>query len=224
MTEAVDDPAAAPSLRRFEQIRRRTDCLYARGAQLWGSPDWTPGNFDAGIDRFAAVLVRLAAIPETERPDGAVLELREPERGASVEALAMTTRAVLGALTERDPTGDRCLDAQIEHPDWWFTFADQPFFLATFAPCYGRQSSRYAFGLPDVYCLFQTRHSFVRRWAPGTERLPDDMRRRIREAFARSDRHYDLAITTSPMEAHRYVKPDRLGVPPIRWWTTGGST
>jgi hypothetical protein len=98
----------------------------------------------------------------------------------------------------------------IEEPDWWFTFARQPFFIVTFAPCYGPNSSRYAFGLAATYLLFQTRDSFVRRW-DRNHRLAPESRARIRDAFADAGRPYDLALTLSPCEAHRYVKPQGIG-------------
>ena len=92
--------------------------------------------------------------------------------------------------------------------------------MVTFGPCYGPNSSRYAFGLDATYLLFQPRSSFVRRWAPGTDRLPDRAREAIRHDFEAAGRQYDLAITLSPREAHRVVKPVRLGEPPVRWWIT----
>jgi hypothetical protein len=112
------------------------------------------------------------------------------------------------------------MEAAIEDRDWWFTFASQPFFVVTFAPCYGPDSSRFAFGSKATYLLFQTRDSFVRRW-DRDGRIPLASRARIRSAYAAAGRRYDLRLTLSPFEAHRYVKPDALGRAPVRWWISG---
>jgi hypothetical protein len=85
--------------------------------------------------------------------------------GATVEALARTTRTVIAGLTGLDP-GER-RDVPADDRGWRFTFAGERFFVVTFGPCYGPESSRYAFGLEATYLLFQTRSSFVRRWGPG---------------------------------------------------------
>jgi YqcI/YcgG family len=207
------------SVERFETVRLQTQCGFARGARLWGSCDWSAGGLEEAIAKFAQLLQRLAAEPPVSRPDGAVLEVADPAAGATVAALARTTDAVIVGLTARDPAPQGTQPPlPVDNPGWVFTFAGAPFFVVTFGPCYGSDSSRYAFELTASYLLFQTRESFVRRWAPGTDRLPDAARREIRESFARAGRPYDLSITLSPLEAHRYVKPNRLGAPPVRWW------
>ena len=205
-------PAA---LQRFDTIRLRTECGFARGATLWGSDEWPAGGLEPAIAKFAELLGRLVA--EDEPPDGAVLEVCDPGAGATVDALARTTRTVIAGLASLDD-GEHP-DYPIDDPAWCFTFAGERFFVVTFGPCYGPESSRYAFGLDATYLLFQTRSSFVRRWAPGTDRLPDRARETIRRDFAAAGRPYDVAITVSPLEAHRFVKPARLGEPPVRWWS-----
>jgi hypothetical protein len=211
--------AAASSLRRFDAIREQTECVFARGTRLWGSDEWPPADFGRGVANFAGLLESFAGVPAHERPDGAVLEVADPAAGATVDALARTTREVLTGLSRLDPGHDRCMDRPIEDRAWWFTFAAQPFFVVTFAPCYGPDSSRYAFGLTATYLLFQTRDSFVRRWDRDS-RIPPESRTRIRSAFAGAGRPYDMTLTLSAFEAHRYVKPDQLGRTPVKWWIT----
>jgi hypothetical protein len=208
----------APSLARFDVIREKTECVFACGTRLWGSDEWPSGDPDRGLAGFADLLATLVAVPADDRPDGAVLELPDLAAGATIGALTRTTHAVLVGLSRRDPAGERCMDAPIEDRDWWFTFASQPFFVVTFAPCYRPDSSRYAFGLQATYLMFQTRDSFVRRWDRDS-RIPPESRSRIRSAFAAAGRAYDLSLTLSAFEAHRYVKPARLGCGPVRWWT-----
>lgn len=220
--KTVTGRVAAPSLDRFDAIRERTECVFARGTRLWGSDAWPQGDYERGVAAFAALLVALAGVPPDERPDGAVLEVTDAEAGSTVDAVARTTCTVLTTLSRLDPAGDDCMSRPIEDPDWWFTFAEQPFFIVTFAPCYGLDSSRYAFELTATYLLFQTRDSFVRRW-DRDHRLAPESRTRIRTAFAYAGRPYDLALTLSPCEAHRYVKPRELGQAPVRWWLHEGA-
>ncbi|MGH3719831.1 MAG: YqcI/YcgG family protein [Pseudonocardiaceae bacterium] len=215
-TGGAADPSAAPSLERFEAVRRQTECVFARGTRLWGAEAWEPDAFARNIDRFAALLTRFAAVADAQRLDGILLEVAEPGAGATVERLAATTRAVVEGLTARDPAA--APGPLVDDPRWWLTFSGSALFVATFAPCYDTTSSRYGFGLEHTYLLFQTRASFVRRYAPGSGVLPESARVRTRAAFAASGRPYDLALTLSPLEANRFVKPGRLGEPPIEWW------
>jgi YqcI/YcgG family len=212
-----DEHSAA--LRRFDAIRLRTECLFATGARLWGSGEWPAGGLPAALAAFGDHLARLVVLPPDERPDGAVLEIPDPAAGATVERLGHTVKAVVGGLVAIDPASNGAAQLAIEDPRWTFTFAGETFFVVTFAPCYPADSSRHAFGLTATYVLLQARSSFVRRWAPGQTRLPDRSREEIRRRFATAGRPYDLAITLSPLEAHRFVKPDRPGTPPVCWWT-----
>jgi hypothetical protein len=202
-------------LRRFDAIRLQTECGFARGAELWGCDEWPEGGLKPAVAEFARLLAQLVA--QADPPDGAVLEVCDMGAGATVEALARTTRTVIAGLTGLDP-GER-RDVPADDRGWRFTFAGERFFVVTFGPCYGPESSRYAFGLEATYLLFQTRSSFVRRWGPGTDRLPDRAREAIRRDFASAGRRYDLASTLSSLEANRVVKPAHLGEPPVRWWT-----
>jgi FPC/CPF motif-containing protein YcgG len=38
---------------------------------------------------------------------------------------------------------------------WRFLFCDEPFFITTFAPCYPAHHSRYSYGEPSTWILFQ---------------------------------------------------------------------
>lgn len=210
------DPSTAPSLERFEAVRGQSECVFARGARLWGAEEWESGAFGCNLDRFAALMTRFTAVADAQQLDGVVLEVAEPGAGTTVERLAATMRAVVEGLTARDPAASP--DPPVDDPRWWLTFDGGALFVASFAPCYEVTSSRYGFGLRHTYLLFQTRGSFVRRHASGSTVLPERARVRTRTAFAAAGRPYDLALTLSPLEAHRFVKPARLGEPPIEWW------
>ena len=36
------DAETTQSLRNFEEIKKNTECSFAAGARLWGSPEWKP--------------------------------------------------------------------------------------------------------------------------------------------------------------------------------------
>lgn len=108
--------------------------------------------------------------------------------------------------------------AEIEDPGWWFSFGGQKLFILTFGRCYPRSSSRYGFETDHTYIVFQPIHCFSRRIPDGAVRKSRQARSQIRRRYEDAGRPYDLAITLSAFEARRYVKPTRLGEPPVRWW------
>ena len=57
------------SLQRFDTIRLRTECGFARGATLWGSDEWPAGGLEPVIAKFAELLGRLVAEDEGAHPD-----------------------------------------------------------------------------------------------------------------------------------------------------------
>ncbi|MGH3868850.1 MAG: hypothetical protein ACRDQ4_22575 [Pseudonocardiaceae bacterium] len=48
--------------------------------------------------------------------------------------------------------------------------------------------------------------------------LPAEVKTAIRVAYAEAGRPYDLALTLSPREADRVIKPATYGAPPVSWW------
>lgn len=66
--------------------------------------------------------------------------------------------------------------------------------------------------------MFLSSESFPRRRRRGADALPAEVKTAIRVAYAEAGRPYDLALTLSPREANRIVKPATYGAPPVPWW------
>jgi hypothetical protein len=48
--------------------------------------------------------------------------------------------------------------------------------------------------------------------------IPPAVRSAIRQQYHANGQAYDIAISESPAEAERFVKPLVIGDDPIRWW------
>lgn len=186
---------------------------------MWACPDWDVTlNFKLNLTAWLPAIVRFVEVSEECKLDGLLLEMPGPGYGDSIEALGQTTARVLRFLSSADPAGDHRMAAEIEDPSWWFSFGGQKLFVLTFGPCYSCYSSRYGFETAHTYLVFQPIHCFSRRIPDGATQRSQRVRRQIRQRYQASGRPYDLTITLSPFEAHRYVKPASLGDPPVKWW------
>lgn len=201
----------------FEQVRRSTECLFASDSRLEYAPPWSGEDFEAHLDTVASLLLDFTHRVDRDELDGFVVDF-PPMLGSQVATLAAWTRTLLVGLAARDATGSGEL-GYVEDPRWAFSFAGHVYFVLTTGPCYPADSSRFAFGVDRTFVLLQPIAAFARRRPPGSDELAPNARQQIREAYAASGRPYDLALTLSPLEAHRFVKPAAYGQPPVRWWT-----
>lgn len=212
-----------PSRRRFLAIQKGTQCPYAAGSRLWGCPDWDSAsslasNLDRMLDDFGLFL----NLAHEHALDGYILELPEPGYGETLEQLASTTRRILSHLSDRDPAGEHCMDGDVEDPSWAFSFGGERIFINAFARFYLVSHSRYGFACDRTYILFQPRHSFRKAFREGESALADDLRARIRKSYSDYGRPYSAAISASPCDAHRFVRPVDLSGRPVRWWIAEG--
>jgi len=212
------DPSLAPCLRRFRVVQEATECVYAPGTVLWGCPDYDAElSLERNLATTASVFARFGAESRERRLDGLVLELPGAGYSETVEQLAHTTDRALRYLGANDPAGN-ALQAEIDDPSWWFSFAGQRLFCLTTGVCYERTNSRFGFNTGHTYLMFQPDHAFSRRNPGGDSQAAREARVLIRDRYRQAGRPYDLDITLGPLEALRYVKPARNGDPPVRWW------
>lgn len=209
MSEAHTNPAASG----FQRIQGSTECLFASRARLWYAQAGNPARTAEGS--VPALLEQFLALSEAEGLDGLVLAY-EANCSASVSDLSRTTRRVLTGLSQVDPAGRDSM-RNVQDTGWWFSYAGHKLFVLTFGTCYPPSSSRYGFGSSSTYIVLQPAHSFSRH-LPGPRNVARAERLVIRERYRKAGRPYDLTLTLSPHEAHRYVKPVTLGEPPVRWW------
>lgn len=125
------DPTSSSlhSLKHFKHIQNRTECLYAKHAKVWGSPNWdTSKTIEDNIKRSLGALVRFTTLIQSQYPksetevnlllsnklssyhrcktklDGFVFEIQNDEKKAySLEQFADIVRCVLQTLSDADP-------------------------------------------------------------------------------------------------------------------------
>jgi len=220
---------------RFAEVRRKTHCLFASKAVVWGN-DWAEVPASAG-DPLAYNIVR--CLPRLYRfclesragmdVDGFVFEARGKQYGETLEAFAWTVRQVLESLSAADPAGVQCMRSKsIARRGWYFEFARESFFVTTFAPCYSETNQRYQFGVHPESCfvLLQPEESFLRHDLPHDRprsatnwECPADVRDRIRVNFQQHGREYRIPETVSYPPAEFIVAPlDSLVDPPVEFW------
>jgi len=159
--------------------------------------------------------------------DGFLFEIPGIEYCESVEIFGQTVRRVLTVLSDNDPDRSNCMrKSYIDKKGWYFEFANESIFVTTFAPFYGKDSSRYCFNsYPSFsWILLQPEYSFARRnigvETPETNwESPHTMRDKIRCEFKKNGREYEIPPIISYPPAHHIVKPLHLGMPVIPWWS-----
>lgn len=219
------DPAstALRSLTRFDPIKRGTQCVFARRAILWGSCDCdTNAHVPENVQRSLQAFLLFASLQEGV--DGFLFEV---PGARTLPELCAAVRAVLGTLSDHDPSGRCCMAKTWAFKRGWvFSFNGAEFFVTTFAPCYGDSSSRFAFGERDSsFVLLQPYHSFllhnVGSDTPTTNwERPHTARDHIRAGFRNAGRPYPIsADPKSYPVAHNFVYPlDSMGGEVVRWW------
>lgn len=208
-----------PVAQRFESIAGASACPFARLGTHVAGPDWLSSSSVAdNAARVAADLTALLATDQTDW-DGYVLGIAESVAPASVAALGSFLRDLLTELARLDPSGKNCMALPVETKGWWFRFGKQRFFVLTLSSLYPLDHSRSTLGVPGTFILFQPEHAFdnaLRTLGAVTPQL----RSNVRKAFATQGRSYDVSLSESPYEVHRYVKPLERGAPVVRWWTS----
>lgn len=115
-----------------ELTLQKSECLFARKAKVWGSPDWNENlpleenvyrslkamregllkGREIKLDAFLleVSMQKIAADP---------LQIRGRQYGETLEAFAETMRRVLTAISDHDPECDHCMDSEfIDRRGW----------------------------------------------------------------------------------------------------------
>lgn len=201
----------------FRRVMTKTQCTFAGRSIIWTAPADDPQDPESTILRWTLALRGFVEACRRDSLDGFLIVLGA-EHGMTVSQLSCTTRNVLHGLASHDAKGSCDLESP-ETEDWHFSFGGERLFVIAMGPCYPADHSRYSFGEPYVFLLLQPDRAFDRAVESGGNGLiSNTVRTRIRSRYARHGRPYDLSITLSPYEAHRFVKPLTLGDPPVRWW------
>lgn len=101
---AADAAEPVPGLQAFEHIKSRTHCLFAKRARVWGSRAWDPAlDVAANVERSLAAFALFASVQRDL--DGFVFSMAKPGASSTLADHAANVRALLNALSARDPSG-----------------------------------------------------------------------------------------------------------------------
>lgn len=209
-------PAASPEHEAFREIATQTQCSFAPSAVAWSTERELDPDKPGDIDFLSRRLTGFTRAVQRETL-GCFVATFAPTHGETVEMLSTTTNRVLRGLARRDGIGAPF--GNPTSPHWRFMFRGEIYFVLAIGPCYPRTHARYGFEVHRTVLIFQPDTAFVR--AAGKQGLiTPTVRRRIRAKYELAGRPYDVALTESPVESHRFVKPLELGEEAVRWWET----
>lgn len=175
--------------------------------------------------RSIPALIKFLAIGPYCQLEGFLFEIPGEEFGSSPQAFGVGVRKLLTCISEADPAGVHCMRrSYIGGRGWFFEFAGTSIFITTFAPCYGEQHSRHAFGVNGCFILFQPEYSFAAKNLPPDTAVtnwenPQTVRDRIRVAYRDAGREYLIRDSVFYSPALDIVRPlDGRSDDVIEWW------
>jgi hypothetical protein len=195
-------PAEAATLARFAPLQRGTACVFARSARLWGAPEWAESlTLEQNAARIQPALSLFMRLAQGRALDGFVIELRGERYCRDVRAFGRAVFFLLRALCDLEPRPCGCMRrgaAAIGDYGWWYDAAHEFCFVTTFAPFYGADHARHAYGAGGAHAawiVLQPEFSFARRniscgHEPTDWLHPRSERDRVRVAFAERGQNY----------------------------------
>jgi YqcI/YcgG family len=211
------DPRQPRPPGQFENLRATTKCPFARVARLVGGSLSGRGGLERRILRLVPSLVRMTRDGRHRRLDGFVVHV--PARlGSDLDRFCQTFNRILRILALHDPTGYNCFEADILGEDWQFSFNETRFFVTAFGSFYESNHSRFSGRNDSGFIYFQPEYSFDHHGISSSNPDRERLKKRIRDGFALSGAPYDVGLIRQPIEAYKYVKPLRIGDPPVQWW------
>jgi len=218
------DPTDTPSLRNFSTIMKKSDCLFARSANIWGNCEWNHSlSFEDNIIRSLKILWKGLKERNEVKLDGFVFEIPGVENCDTVETFGETVRKVLTIISNHDPACFHSMDHDdIGRRGWSFTFDQIYIFVTCFAPCYPPTNARYSYESKDsCFVLLQPQSSFELHDIGedhGWDDSKDTMRQKIRNNFKKNGRLYLVPDARIYAAAPMIVPPLNLGEPFLKWY------
>lgn len=204
---------------RFERIIRRTACPYAAGALIRYAPKWIANlSPEQNTVRYQPDLDRFIETGARDALDMFVIEVRGVDDIHSLEGFSEILYRVLFTFHNLDPHRTGALTDGITTLDWDFVYRGVRFFIPTFAPFYDTQHPRYSHHAPSAFIVLQPDHCFTRRGICRNSPSRELTAQGIRDAFAERGSPYDVHLVSGSPKAERYIKPLKVGDPPVRWW------
>lgn len=176
----------------FEQVRRTTDCPFAKKADVVEIP-----SSCQTIDSLAAKLSEVLPTLTPRSLDAALVSLPAQYTG-SPEAVGQGLYGILEAIDSR------CLE-NVGSDKWRLRLFGEKYFIATF--WYGFEDSNPRKCPEGAFLLFQPKSSFERKFRG--EEQEARLRRNIRNQFLKNERPYEHETIS---EAQRFL-------PEVKWWS-----
>lgn len=219
-------------LENFVPIKRSTKCPFAKAAQLWGvarpAAESSKSIEELALSHAKNLTNFTRRVALGERLDGFCIELDDPKaRTMDVHEFGKVVRRMLKALSDADPAYECMMSVDYIHrKEWRFRFNRIDFFVTSFAPCYPKTSSRYAYDSDRAFILLQPEISFLRHNLPPDSphtswKHPSNIRDRTRVAFRKAGQKYFIPPTTRYPMAEHIVKPLKDdGNNKVLWWVS----
>jgi hypothetical protein len=209
-------PITTPVLNAFQKIKDSTVCIFSQKTNVWGAlpPDSRsdlrqPQHLEAFLESNRDIFTRLSQATRYERVDAFLLML-PPGLGDTLPTLTDTMRSVLDFYAATDPSGVNCA-ANVGDPKWRYKVCGMDYFVQAFAPFYGAESTRYTYGINQVFIQFVSDAAF-KRYIP--EGQGQSVRDSIREKADNTGQPYEI----HEQEADNFVVNLHAGMPPVRWY------
>lgn len=184
----------------WERIKSNTHCVFAKTSRVMGGARWDPKlTLEENVVRSIPLLVQFnMRMTNGANYDGFVIEVEDEAYGDTIEHFGSTVTRILETLSIYDPEHDHAMFGPIHLNVWNFTFGgtQASFFISSFAPCYGKQHSRFGYDTKSSFVLLQPEISFSQKGI-SLDEDPQSVRHLIRKRFQQAGQPYVLA----PVEA-----------------------
>ncbi|GFS06448.1 poly [ADP-ribose] polymerase [Elysia marginata] len=233
----VYDANTVASLERFNEIKSKTECTFAKRSKLWGLiPTFYKFSLafqDLGLDAFVIELPGHLYGSDIETFGAAVRQVLITLRQADVKRQTQQLQEKAATLDPVDVENRmRYLGPENsviwDRRSWVFEFNKISFFITTFAPFYPETNSRFGFGAQHCYILFQPEISFAIHDLPPDTPVtnwdrPVSVRDKIRVAYREAGREYEAPMVARRPMVYDIVKPVDAYDVPLEWWKVSKS-
>ncbi|WP_329251640.1 YqcI/YcgG family protein [Streptomyces sp. NBC_01478] len=190
-----------------------TLCPFAVKARMRGAPAYDEGrslraNLEASVPAFTC----FTEDTRTEELDAFVYRFPRSAVGDDINRLARLVRTLVEVLLVHDPVDPRVpARRDILAARWRLSFAGVDYFAPVFSPVYGKEHSRYTYGVSDsVFVLMQPNSSFHTRLGSRATKIRGNIRSRFEEA--------GQPYPSTELEAHKFVLPLNPEDNPVNWY------
>lgn len=191
----------------------QTQCPFAVKARFWEAPSFEPGlSVSQNVRASLGALTEFSRVAAERSLDAFVYRFPAEHVGMGLSGLSLLMRTFVECLMIHDPLHPRPFRRHdLRDVKWRLSFAGVDYFAPVFSPVYGRDHSRYTYGVTDsVFVLMQPNSSFHSRLGSRPHRIRDNIRTRFEKA--------GQPYPQGELEAHKFVLPHRDGDPPVEWY------